>query len=110
MGPDDQVAPFDEATCNSSLDLALPRLVEVREGQVAAEDQMEGPCGHPLREVLPTELDPLPEIVQDSESIPLAGKGPSPEILRQVLHTGCLVASHAGPTEHALVSIRGDDP
>ena len=57
MGSDNEIPTWQEALAEAGQNLSLGLFDEVGEGQVAAEDQVEGAFGHVLSEVLKDKLD-----------------------------------------------------
>src|SRR5262249_23772667 len=99
VGPDDQVPPRDQPLVDPPEDLPLSVPVEIREGQVAAEDQIKRPRGHRLPDVLLAELDPRPELVPDTELLAFPDEGGLEQLARQLLEAARRVAALPGALE-----------
>jgi hypothetical protein len=95
----DQVPSHDQAFVDPPQDFPLSVLVETGEGQVAAEDQVKGPRGHHLPDVLPVELDPRPELVPGTGFLAFPDEGRLEQLARQLLDAACRVAALPGALE-----------
>ena len=109
--PEDQPAVPAESRPHPGKQLALHRVVEVGEDQVPAQDDVEGPRGHLLPDVLVQELDPPPPVLGPEPKLLTAGlESALDQIGRDLAEAAAPVGRGPGAGEQALVDVRRHHP